>query len=285
MRVHPSALGSKFPKHKIIVGVVLVVALIGVPLFTGKKEVVVQAPVAPVEKRIDVVIARDPIEPGQPLDKANLVLEQRSINTLPADVITSFDVLKNKVAAGPIPARYPLSMAFLADPVTTLPQVSETETQKPEDPIETLLKEIEKDTVALPINFSSDAPPRGSRLAITLAKGRGESILVIDDCWVSKASGKDATLRLEPAQGLILQSAKSYGSFNFMVLPFEGPSPYLGKGVASEEELKKLVEGNVVQVKDRPRNQAGPIGRAWISDDPSYKLGVFSDGTIKPLGE
>lgn len=286
MRVHPSLLAPKITRRQVTIGFGIVSALLLINLVAYPRKQIVQKTnqAAPAEKMIEVVIARTAVEPGQPLEKADLVLEQRPVSTLPTDVVTNFEAVKDKVAAGPIPARYPVSQAFLADPVTVVP-VAHNQNAEPviEDPIETLLKEIERDTVAVTLTFNTEAPQRGSRLALSLPKGKGEPILIVEDCWVSKSNGHEATLRLEPAQALIVQAAKSYGNFNFMELPFEGASPFMGQGMSSIDDLKMRMEGSAAKPKDGPapaKNQ--PIGRVWQSDDPTNQICIYSDGHSEP---
>lgn len=235
-----------------------------------------------VEKKIEVVIARQSIETGQSLDKANLVLEQRPISTLPADAVTSFAVLKSKVAAGPIPAGYPLAQALLADPVQVVPAQEEPIEQ--EDPFDSLLKEIEKDTVALSLSLPAGAPPRGARIAITITKPGGDPVIVVEDCWVAQSNSKDAVLRLEASQALLLQSARSYGGFGYIELPLEGPSPYAGKGVRSMSELRDLIEGkkNPVQVAGKRMEESPKMkGYAWVSGEEGVRYGIDDQGTIR----
>lgn len=276
MRVHPSVLAPRINKWQLpIAGVVGLILLIGFFSSGSKSE-----PAKPVEKRIDVVVVKEAVQPGQPIDKANLVLEQRPVSTLPSDVVTSFEAVTNKVAAGPIPARYPLSTAFLADPVTVSAPENNDEQATPEDPLESMLKEIEREKVSVPVTFVTDAPPRGARVAVTLTKGPGEAILVLEEAWISKSASREASILVEPNQALIIQSARSYGNFGFMILPAEGTSPYVGKGVKSEQELKLLVEGPKVIARANDEGQIS--GRAWVTGDETRKLTVFKDGSIKP---
>ena len=281
MRVHPSILAPRVPKwHMALVGAVLLVVL-GVTLFRGPQKAVVAAPAQAPEKKIDVLVARELIQPGQLLEEAKIVTESRPVNTLPADAVTSFDALKNKVAAGPIPAGYPIAMALLAEPVAAAPVVEENKAEAPpEDPIEILLKEIEKKTVAMPVTFVTESPPRGARVAVTLMKGRGESVLLLEDCWIGKSSGKEAILRLEPAQALIMQSARSYGNFGFIELPREGSSPYVGKGISNEGELKVRMEGESKPQVVKAEAKENVTGYAWVSGE-GVRYGIDKNGKIK----
>ncbi|MBX7143560.1 MAG: SAF domain-containing protein [Oligoflexia bacterium] len=282
MRVHPSILGSGGKRWQYPAVVALLLFLLLVNVVRGPKEVVVAAAPTPVEKRLEVLIAREAIQPGQPLDKANVVLETRPAYTLTKDAVTNFDALKNKVAAGPIPAGYPIAVSLLADPVAVVP-VSDRKGQKDvDDPVETLLKEIEQETVAVPITFASTPPGRGARIALTLNNPHGDPVVVIEDCWVSKANGREAVLRLEPQQALLLQSAKSYGNFNFIEIPTEGQSPYAGKGVGSKDQLTRMLEGESKVVTNA---QAKPEARkmkgyAWVTGE-GIRYGLDDEGSIK----
>lgn len=284
MRVHPSILAPRVPKwHIALIGAVLLVIL-GVTLFRGPQKVVVAAPAPAPEKKIQALVARELIQPGQLMESAKIVAESRPVNTLPSDAVTSFEELKNKVAAGPIPAGYPVSLALLAEPVAAAPVVEEAKPEVPEDPIEILLREIEKQTVAMPVTFLSESPPRGSRIAITLTRGRGEAVLLLEDCWIGKGTGREAVLRLEPSQALILQSARSYGNFGFIELPAEGVSPYTGKGIANEEQLRALMEGDrkTQVVKEDAKKKV--TGYAWVSGE-GVRYGIDQDGRIKVISE
>ncbi|MBX7136520.1 MAG: hypothetical protein K1X83_00955 [Oligoflexia bacterium] len=230
----------------------------------------------------EVVVAKGKIEPGQPLEKAPVALERRPVNTLPADAITSLESLKNKIAAGPIPAGYPLALALLADPVVVPAVTEKVDEAPPEDPIETLFREIESETVSVPLTFSSNPPKRGARMAVTLSNTRGETIIVVEESWVASSSGREAVLRLDPTKALLLQSARSLGNFGFIEIPVDGPSPYAGKAVNSIEELKERLAGRVVEASAEKKPTTKMKGYAWISGE-GLKYGIDQDGQIKVM--
>lgn len=252
------------------------------------------------EKRIEVVVAVESIEAGQPLEKANLALQQRPINTLPADAITSFEALKDKVAAGPIPAGYPLSMAFLAEPVPVVPIEEEIIEEEPEDPRESILREIEKDTVATPVQLDSpQLPPRGARVAIIL-KPRpntgvgGEPIILLADAWVSKSDGRGVTLRVSFDEARYIDYAKSYGTLSYLELPLEGNSPYASDAIKDMNELRNIFEPDAMRQKQasggdssassRSRKPNSIVGYAWVTGG-STRFGLDKEGGIHPLDE
>lgn len=284
MRVHPSIFSQKGKQWQYPAAVALLLFLLILNLWRGPKQTVnASSQNNPVEKRIEVLVVREAVQPGQPLEKARVVLERRPVNTLPSDAVTTFDAIKGKVAAGPIPAGYPLALALMADPVAVVPVTDKRAEQKPEDPTETLLKEIEQDTVAVSVTLAANPPGRGSRIALMLNNPRGDPIVVVEDCWISKSNGRDAVLRLEPQQALLLQSAKGYGSFNFIEIPTEGESPYRGKGVSNRDELVRAVEGDTVKVNaaatpvsEKPKMK----GYAWVTGE-GVRYGLEADGTIK----
>ena len=284
MRVHPSILAPRIAKwHYAVIGVLFL--LLVVSFFGGSKEkqVVVHKTEKAAVKKVEVIVAVEPVEAGQPLENANLVLEQRPVHTLPADAVTTFDMIKNKIAAGPIPAGYPLASALLAEPVATLTiDESAIADDIPEDPIEILLKEIESETVALPIAFTAAAPQRGARVAVTLSKSRGKSVVVVEDAWVASSKQRDAILRLAPAEALLLQSAKQYGNFAFIEIPTHGPSPYEGKAVGGIEELKFMLEGKKVPVnlKADKNNKRKIKGYAWVPGE-DVRYSIDDNGKIK----
>jgi len=285
MRVHPSSISSSFSKWQIPIAIVLLVILLLVVAFRGpKQKIVTQA--APTEKKVQVVVARAKIEAGQPLEKADVVLEQRPMSTLPADAITALDTLKNKVAAGPIPAGYPLAMALLADPVVVLPKDENKGSQEPtENPIDILLKQIEPETVALSLAFNTTPPGRGARMAVTLANSRGESIIVAEECWVASATGREAVVRLDPVKALLIQSSKGFGVFGFIEIPTEGASPYAGKAIGSLEELRERLEGKQPIVTDKmPKTAKKMQGCSWIPGE-GRKYCLDQDGSITVVEE
>ncbi len=258
-----------------------------VTAFWGGEEKPVVVQQSPQEKRIMVVVARGKIESGQPLEKANVALEERPVSTLPADAIQSLAALKNKVAAGPIPAGYPLAVALLADPVVVLPVKDEAKDEgAPSDPIDMLFKEIASETVAVPLNFSSKPPPRGSRIAVILSSSRGESIVVVEECWLAELGGdRQAIVRVDPLKALLLKSSAGLGEFGFIELPTDGPSPYAGKGINDIEELKLRLAGKPVntQAKAAEPKPNKMKGYAWITGE-GRRYGISAEDEIVVLG-
>ena len=253
---------------------VLLLVLLVATIIRGPQEVVVAKPVAPKIKRISVVVVKKPIKAGDRLDRANLVMEQRPVNTVPADVVTAFSALKGKVAAGPIPAGYPLAQALLVDPKPV--EVASNEAEEPEvDPLDLLLEEIKRDTVAVPLLFSSTAPPRGTRVALALSGAKGDTVLVLDDAWVSEASGARATLRVEPTRALFLQSARKLGKFSFIEIPSEGSSPYSGHAVKDMEALELAMGLRAI----------GPKKRAVVSEPSKRDRRFRSYAWIRGTGQ
>lgn len=289
MRVHPGMLTPR--KRNWQVGaacsallVVLVVASLGRPRSVAVIQPVVQS--AAIEKLSEVLVAQELIQAGQPLDSAAIRVEQRPSHTLPGDSIANFDVLKSKVAAGPIPPGNPISMAFLADPVTVIAEPDMRFAPTVEDPIDTYMREIERDTVALPIVFSAAAPPRGSRVAVTLSRTRGESTMVIEDCWVSKSQGREAVLRLSPPQALLMQSAKEFGQFGFIELSPDGASPFVGKGISSVDDLRAQLDGKPRSVAAPEKTTRSPRmkGYAWVTGE-GIRFGLDENGDIRVLSQ
>ncbi|MCB0339235.1 MAG: SAF domain-containing protein, partial [Bdellovibrionales bacterium] len=213
--MHPSLLAPKVKRWQFPVAIGLVVTLLLVTAFRGSDNVIVQQDTRPKEELLTVVVTTKAVGAGDPFDQATLALEPRPINTLPNDVITSFELLDGKVAAGPIPAGYPLALALLAESV---PLMAPTDIPSPieADPFDILIKEIERETVAVPLQFMGNAPERGKRVALAISGRRGETVLVIDDAWVTESSGSMATLRVAPKRALFLQSVKNLGSLTFI---------------------------------------------------------------------
>ncbi len=269
MRVHPTSVSSSWSKWQFPIGAGVLAILLLAVIFRGPSRQVAAAPV-PVEKRIQVAIAHSKIETGQPLEKADIRLEERPISTLPADVITSLDALKNKVAAGPIPAGYPLAVALLASPIVVVPQDSISDS--PEDPVETLLKEIEPETVAVPVDFNTIPPGRGRRIAVAFLQQGKSPIMLAEEAWIVGVTGREATVRVEPSRALILQVAKGAGKFSFIELPMDGASPFVGQAVKSLEDFQALVSGDAKDARraaanEKPAKGARSKGYAWVTGE------------------
>ena len=284
MRVHPIVLAPKAARWHFPLAFGLLFLLLIVTVLRGpRKQVVADQPAV---KMVQVLVAKKTIEPGQPLDKTAFALEKRPINTLPADAITSLDVVKDKVAAGPIPAGYPLAVTLLADPVPLVATASEVAEEVTEDPIETLLKELEKDTVAIPLRFTTEAPPRGTRVVVMVPGFKGQPTIVAEDSWVVRATGREATIRLDPAQALVLHVAKarSDGQFAFIEIAADGVSPYAGKGVSTEEDLRTALDGTPTKaVATEGKKEKAPYkGYAWVSGE-GVRYGVDEVGKLHAI--
>lgn len=261
MRVHPSILAPKASKWQFTIAFCLLAFLLLINVLRGPREVVV-ADSSQTDKKIEVVVAQKTIQVGEPLDTAALILEQRPINTLPSDVITSFDAVKNKVAAGPIPAGYALAQTLLADPVANIPVVEGPAHLENKDPIDLLLEEIKNETVAVRISFVGGAPPRGTRVALALADKNGGTILLVEEAWIYESQGDAATVRVDSNKALFLQSAKELGRINFIEIPLEGVSPFEGKAVNTIEDVKV---GMGLMAKPSPTPAADPLGLAKLA--------------------
>ncbi|MBN8547779.1 MAG: hypothetical protein J0M12_00540 [Deltaproteobacteria bacterium] len=154
---------------------------------------------------------------------------------------------------------------------------------KLEAQVDSALREVEQQTVAVPLTFETLAPGRGARIALTLNDARGDTVVVIEDAWVSKSVGREVVLRLHPEQALVLQSARSYGSFHFIEIPSQGASPYIGKGVRDSDQLARLMTPLSAQSSLRPASRGKQQGYAWIPGE-SRGFGIADSGTIKPIG-
>jgi len=191
------------------------------------------------------------------------------------------------VAAGPIPAGYPLAKILIAKPVPVVPISSEGESiEKQLDPVEALLQDIIPETVALPVIFSGAAPKRGARIALAVSNFSGSTALVLDAAWVSESTGNSATLRVAPDKALYLQSVMKLGALNYIEIPTEGPSPYNGHSIENMNDLQialGLVEGNkrTKVVANGPK-----IFRsfAWVKGT-SMRYGIDESGLIYVVDE
>jgi hypothetical protein len=282
MRVHPSKLGSRWARWQLPVACALLVSLVLSLAMRGRSPA--PLPVAARERTVQVVVAAEAVSAGQAFDQVKLRLEQRPESTLPADHISTLESMRGKVSAGPIPAGNALSAAFLADPIALVQLESEPMEAAQLDPVEAMLQEIEEGTVAIPLAFLSQAPNRGARVALTLTRGRGESIVLAEESWVTKSQGREAVLRLDPQKALLVQAARSYGNFGFIEVPLTGDSPYSGSAVKDEAELLALLgetEGVRRPVATEAEAPSRKIkGYAWVTGE-STRYGLDEDGQIK----
>lgn len=291
MRVHPTVLAPKVSKWHVPVAFGVLVFLLGLNLFRGpsKPAVAVQAP---IEKRLEVLVAKEFIEAGQPFEKAAIVFEQRPVTTLPADVVTTMDVLKQKVAAGPIPAGYPLAKSLIADAVPVVQTSGKQDAGAiSEDPIDTILKEIESETVAVQVTFDNSAPSRGARIAVMANRrgvGDGNPLIVVEDCWVSKSTDKVATLRVDSSRALILTTAMSSAVLSYIEIPKEGASPFLNQGIKSVPELQDAlgIQAKRRQMEElRTKAKAGKMRNlAWVPGT-GMRYGIDDTGEIMILDQ
>ena len=291
MRVHPTVLAPKVSKWHLPVAFGVLIFLLGLNLFRGPSRAAV-AVQAPVEKRLEVLVAKEFIDAGQPFEKAAIVFEQRPVTTLPADVVTSMDVLKQKVAAGPIPAGYPLAKSLIADAVPVVQTVGkENLAVEGEDPIESILKEIEAETVAVQVNFENVGPPRGTRIAVMANRrgsGDGNPLIVVEDCWVAKTADRVSTLRVDSSRALILTTAMSAAELSYIEIPREGGSPFLNQGIRTVAELQDAlgIRAKQRQMDEiRSKAKAGKMRNlAWIPGT-GMRYGIDDSGEIMVLDQ
>jgi hypothetical protein len=282
MRVHPSIISPRASKWQLGAGVLVVLVIFCVAFFRSPSEkVIIKEGSAQLK---EVVVARQAIDTGQPFDKAKLALEQRPVYTLPSDAITSLDLVKNKVAAGPIPAGYPLALALLAEPVPVLAPSDPTALSPSEDPIDSMLHEIEKDTVAVQVRFNNQvAPKRGARITILAARSMGDPIVVVEECWVASSEGTTATIRVEPSRALLIRSFSNNESFGFIQLSPSGENPYKGKGVKDKDELDRILSAKGGKIVESVKTENRRLkGYAWVPGE-GIRYGLGDDGQIQVL--
>ncbi len=283
MRVHPSLLSTRAAKWQYIAAFGLLIFLLLMTAFRRPQQVVVAPRVDPATLR-PVVITQRALGAGEPFDLTQLKIEQRAINTLPSDVVSTFNELKDKVAAGPVPAGYPVSRAFLAEPMPLLPpsesELALTEPGK-EDPLELILSTIEATTVGVTLDFDRRPPPRGSRVALALIAPSGRMAIVVDDAWVTDSHGGQSTLRVEPTKAVFLQSLKQYGSLTYFDIPSQGPSPYSGQAMPDVKALELalgIVKGKTAPVVAQQEGRRFK-GYAWVPGS-GKRYGVDAEGNM-----
>ena len=85
MRVHPSIISPRASKWQLGAGVLVVLVILCIAFFRAPKEKIVVA--EPQGQLREVVVARQAIDTGQPLDTAKLAIETRPCYTLQSDAI------------------------------------------------------------------------------------------------------------------------------------------------------------------------------------------------------
>ncbi|MCB9029531.1 MAG: SAF domain-containing protein [Deltaproteobacteria bacterium] len=283
MRVHPSFVAPKRKRWQFPAAFGLLLFLLIMNFVRGPR-VQVQAtqPVEPKVKMQEVLVVTKALQAGEPIEQSSVALEKRPLQTLPSDAISVFTDLQGKVAAGPVPVGYPLAKALITDPVPVVP-VSDSESIKELDPIEMLLEEIMAETVAVPVNFRAKSPPRGTRIALALSGVRGDTVLVLDECWISEGSGNKAVLRVPADKALFLQSIEKLGQFSFIEIPIEGSSPYTGHALEDLDSVEVALGLKAGSSKKAKSNEpAGPRtfkSYAWINGTPR-RYGIDEEGKI-----
>ncbi len=295
MRVHPTVLRSANAKWHFPVAVLLLLGVIVSNLMRGSDSTADAADRGSLKQ---VVVVAKALTKGQELKKEMFVLQNRPINTLPADHITGWEEIEGKVPLGVVPAGYPLAKALLADPKELdkdKPKVVEAPKKEAEkaDPFTKRLKELSKTTVAVGVDFNSAAPPRGARAAISLKGAKGRTVLVADDAWVESSTKKFAQLRVPTSTALFIEEAKAFGRFSYFLINEEGQSPFEGQAVKNIDELKErlgLVKPASVQdtirstfnrtKKPRKLRADSFSSYAWVTGGSGVKYSVGKDGRL-----
>lgn len=291
MRVHPSSTGSigkVAQRWQYPVAIGLVLLLLVVTAVRSRAPVAPVQPQQPAVKMIDVVVSTKPIEAGQPFDKGSLVIEQRPVNSLPSDVITSFEILNDKVSAGPIPAGYPLSRAFLAEAVPVLSASSEQEDVLKEiDPFDTILERISKDTVAVSIELNSTAPERGKRVALAVLGQDNKALIIVDEAWVTESNPRGAVVRVGADKALTLQSVSTSNRLVAFEISPEGDSPYKNLLVTDMDQIDIALgrkTNNNNQKPTQSNKERKFKGYAWTPKG-DQRFGIDQDGNMYRVDE
>ncbi len=282
MRVHPGFLAPKRARWQYPAAFALLLFLLVMNILRGPKEAVVAKEMPPVKVN-EVIVAKSAFSAGEPLSRDKLVIERRSVNSLPVDAIGSFAEIEGMVAAGPIPAGYPLAKVLVGKPVPIAPVSDDAASiDKALDPVEALIQSIIPETVALPVNFAGIAPKRGSRVALAISNHTGDTVLILDAAWVSDSSGSSATLRVPPAKALYVQSVMRLGNLTYIEIPTEGASPYSGHAVENMNDLQValgLIDGPKKSVVVSSDGETVFRSYAWVKGT-SMRYGIDDRGLI-----
>ncbi|GEM_PF-3302297 len=289
VRVHPGFLAPKNRRWQFPVAFAVLLFVLVMNLFRGPSTQVSAKEMMPVKVQ-DVVVIKSPFLAGEPLDKSKLGIEKRAVANLPIDVVSSLTEVEGMVAAGPIPAGYPLARVLMAKPVPILPMSNEVELINHQlDPVEAMLQQIIPDTVALPVSFSSLAPKRGARVALALSNYTGDTSLILDAAWISESSGNTATIRVPPDKALFLQSVikLSQLSLTYIEVPIEGASPYAGHAIENMHDLQVAMGLIPSDGRSRISQNDGPKtfrSYVWIKNTP-MRYGLDDRGVIYLVDE
>ncbi|MDZ4786659.1 MAG: hypothetical protein SGJ02_11355 [bacterium] len=287
MRVHPGFFAPKSRKWQFPAAFALLIFLLAMNVFRGPKEFVVAKEISAPQKLQDVLIVKSAFAAGEPLDKSKIVIEKRAVNSLPVDAVSTFNDIEGMVAAGPIPAGYPLAKVLIAKPVPMIPISAEADRLNKElDPIDVMLQEIMHDTVALPVMFSGAAPKKGERIALALHNMKGDTVLILDSAWVSDSGGSEATIRVPPDRAVYIQSAIRYGSLSHIGISTEGSSPYTGHTVDNLSDLQVSL-GLATSSKSTQGSKVGPRtfrSYVWVKGT-SERFGLDDNGALYLVDE
>lgn len=260
--------------------------LIGIPSFLTKENVKVSAP-PPPERTIEVLVAKEEINPGEFIAPNNFTIEPRPAAFLDNDVITSFDDVAGKVPNSIIPKGFPVLKKWLSVPTAPVVAVEPPAKEEHENPI---LQRIRDEWAGTFIRFGEGRPTAPSRIAIGLInarKGSGEMIMIIDDAWILEED-RSATpmVYVNPERVLFLQSVSNLANRNltFVKIPMTGPSPYEGKTINTIAEVESLLGGQKISTTTTASNdkQQEYNGYAWVTGT-NERWGIDKDNKIQFL--
>lgn len=289
MRVHPTLLTRTGPRRGLRwVAAGLLCLLLLSMLYPSKPSTqVVQAP-APAEKMIDVVVAIDAVQPGEMLEDKKFKIEPRVVKDLAANVVTSLESLRGKVATSAIPKGYAVVADWLAEPVQVEKAPPEISAEKVVDPRTILYEQIRGETSEVPVIFPEGRPRKGSRIAIGVVSDSDKDngvIMVIDEAWVLDYGDDNSSVlvRVKPEKAFFLRSVVNLASnrITYIGLADSGQSLYQGKTVDSLSELKKLLNGNH-QATVSPKSENDDVqfkNYAWVTGT-AMKYGIDEHGQI-----
>ncbi|RMD87585.1 MAG: hypothetical protein D6808_01195 [Candidatus Dadabacteria bacterium] len=287
MRVHPSNIGGGGSKWKFSALAALLLFLLVVTIAKGPSQQVTATQNVPKqEKMVEVVVAKDHFQAGEPFEGTKVALERRPASSLPPDVVTSLDMVEGKVAAGPIPADYPLVKAFIAEPIPIVPSSKSKETALVDiDPVESLLREIRSDHVIVPIKFEEKPPPRGSRIAIAIKRGANQA-LVLSSAWIESVDGKTAMVLVPASKSMFFGNALLLGSPIYYAINQDGPSPYEEGEITTIEGVRRALEIDKEEARlqkwkaeSKDETEKVFVGYASVKDS-KIKYGIDTEGRI-----
>ena len=237
MRVHPAVLQSKKFNWRYPLAVVLLLAVLAVEGVARRNP----HKSSSTDLKVSVVVTQLSLQAGTLLDETNVRLEKFPANKLSGEVIKDLDQVLGQYVTASLPEGFPLPATLVSN--------AAPEGEDQAERLQKRLAKIAQKTVAITIPFSVPPPEPGSRIALALRGNTGQSVLVADEAWIESTDDYNARIRLKPHTALFVQEATSLGTFSYVVIQEQGPSPFKGKASSDIHQLRAALDSINTQDK------------------------------------